>query len=142
MPKIELHAHLNASLTRKSFVRLLEHKGLSSDVTYLDNKSNDSIFNETFIKLKQSVTCREDLEFICREVFQGFFEDGVVYLEIRSTPKPLEDISPVEYIDTVIKIIQEFEDKIVVRYLFSLNRSVEPALFDPVLRTYPLKPLW
>lgn len=41
-------------------------------------------------------------------VFGNFLTDGVTYMEIRSGPKKFEDLSKVEYIETIVKKIVEF----------------------------------
>lgn len=133
LPKIELHAHLSASLSRKSFLKMLQLKNLDGDISFFDSESMDDIFKGIFKKVRESMTHKQDHEYVCREVFKGFYEDNVKYLEIRSTPKELEDLDRKGYIDTVIDIIEEFEHLYPIRYILSLNRQDEPSSFDSVL---------
>lgn len=132
LPKIELHAHLSASLTRESFLKMLRLKHMDNDISFINSDSLEDVFAGIFLKIRESVTHRQDHEYVCREVFQDFQEENVKYLEIRSTPKALQDIDSISYIDTVLDVIQEFEDSITIRYLISLNRLDEPSSFDPI----------
>jgi adenosine deaminase len=48
LPKIELHAHLNASINANSFQKLLRQKNLSDDISFLDCNNMDEAFNRAF----------------------------------------------------------------------------------------------
>ena len=141
-PKIELHAHLNASLTQESFKVLMAMKGFSEDLGFLECSNMDEAFSKTFSMLTKCVTHAKDHEYICNAVFQGFYEDNVRYLEIRSTPKALQDLDVKGYIDKIIEAIELFEDKITVRYLLSLNRSIEPSFYEPLILEMETNEKW
>jgi hypothetical protein len=105
-PKVELHAHLNASITRQKFYELMERESIPYDPAKLDPKNMKSCFGEVFPLLNRAIQSRRQLEFVCQSVFQGFLDDNVMYLEIRSTPKRLSDISEIDYVNLVINQIE------------------------------------
>ena len=102
LPKVELHCHMTASFPREAFKVLLEKKGLNSDISYLDSKVVKDIFTTTFRNIKQAITHKEDLEFVAYHCFKAFYDDNVKYLEVRSTPKSMQDIDSIEYVQTII----------------------------------------
>jgi len=124
LPKVELHAHLSASLSRKSLTTLLIRKGKNPDLSFLNCEDLESIFAYTFKVLKECCTCRDDLTFITHAALDDFIEDNVKYIELRSTPKKLGDISELDYIDTVIEAFKSKEEDITARFLISINRVI------------------
>ena len=67
---------------------------------------------------------------ITREVIEDFVNDGIVYAEIRTTPREYtvgEYVSEKDGIDIILNIIKEMErkysSKIHIRLLLSINRS-------------------
>ena len=94
-PKVELHAHLFASITQKQLHNLLIKKNLIEDSKSFEDLSNkldvDLIFQKAFSYLPKITRTLSDLSHILDLVIQNFIDDNVLYLEIRSTPKNLED---------------------------------------------------
>ena len=112
LPKVELHCHLTASFPRSAFKKLLEKKQLDTDISFLDSFDVTEIFTTTFQKIKLAITHKEDLEFVCKECFKAYFDDNVKYLEVRSTPKDLQDIDSIQYVQTIIEEIKTFQEKV------------------------------
>ena len=142
LPKVELHAHLSASMTRASFKKLLVSKGIEQDLSSFNCKDSADAFNRIFKLLGQIIQTKADLQFLAREVFNGFKSENVVYLEIRSTPKPLKDINPKQYIDAVIEVMKEFQDSITVRYLLSINRAYPPEAYKDIFDELQVNKEW
>ena len=76
------------------------------------------------------IETKEALIRITREVVEDFVKDGIVYAEIRTTPREYtvgEYISEKDGIDIILNIIKEMERKyssrIHIRLLLSINRS-------------------
>ena len=76
------------------------------------------------------IETKEHIQRITRELIEDYIKDGVIYAEIRTTPREItvgEHLSEKEGIDVVIKEIKRAEalygDKITVRLLLSINRS-------------------
>jgi adenosine deaminase len=145
LPKVELHAHLSASIPRSSLVDLMEHKGIEPDVSFLDARtSNEEIFRTLFNKLHFLIRDSQDLRFMCRECFASFENDNVRILELRSAPKKMEDLSAAGYVETVLEEIERWQGteasrqagrpKLEVRFLISLNRMQAPENYFELLR--------
>ena len=70
---------------------------------------------------------KETLQRITRELIEDFVQDGVIYAEIRTTPRALKCLTEREGIDAILDEIkateQRFQDKIRVRLILSINRS-------------------
>ena len=67
---------------------------------------------------------------ITRELIEDFVNDGVIYAEIRTTPREYTVdgyLSEKDGIDVILNTIKEMEreygDKIIIRLLLSINRS-------------------
>lgn len=67
---------------------------------------------------------------ITREVIEDFVNDGVIYAEIRTTPREYtvgEYVSEKDGIDIILNTIKEMEkqtgNRIIIRLLLSINRS-------------------
>lgn len=76
------------------------------------------------------ITTRSSLERITREFIEDCVRDGVVYAEIRTTPRCYaseEPLSEKEGIDVILnemkKAEKAFDNKIVTRLILSVNRS-------------------
>ncbi len=72
----------------------------------------------------------EQLRRITREMIEDFLADGVIYVEIRTTPREFTKgqlLTEKEGIDTILDEIHRSEqlygDRIIVRLLLSINRS-------------------
>ena len=72
----------------------------------------------------------DQLRRITRELIEDLMQDGVVYAEIRTTPRELvvgEHLTEKEGIDVILDEIQQSEqrmgNRIIVRLLLSINRS-------------------
>ena len=87
MPKIELHAHFSGCMRESTLVELLKQKeGDQTDLAFLMDSSLDGAF--TIFKKINSLSMNLGLiRRVAREVLEDFAADGVVYLEIRATPK-------------------------------------------------------
>ncbi|XP_071479126.1 N6-Methyl-AMP deaminase-like [Diadema antillarum] len=149
LPKVELHAHLNGSISPKTMAELTEKKTKSQNSsleTTVDairrwnesvKKREKRILNEcfeTFKHIHKVVTDVEAVKMVTQDVIREFAEDGVRYLELRSTPRdiPEHGMTKKLYIDAVLKGIEMCEAEglnIIVKFLPSIDRrmSVEAA---------------
>ncbi|GBP03266.1 Adenosine deaminase-like protein [Eumeta japonica] len=117
LPKVELHAHLNGSL---SSATLLQLKRFHADSGILD-KTN-AFIDEFFVSAGDTRSLSD-----CFQVFgiahaltsvpeavglataltlKEFEEDGCCYVELRSTPRQTENMSRTQYVDAIIKSIE------------------------------------
>ncbi|CAG9314532.1 unnamed protein product [Blepharisma stoltei] len=126
LPKVELHAHLNGSLRKETLIEFLAEDGKN------EGFDKDLTMDEAFrlFSVVHSVVTRPDrVERITREMLEDFEKENTVYLEIRTSPKATQFMTKLEYLNSIIKAIREFQGKMVTKVLISVNRaqSVEAA---------------
>ncbi|KAF2190037.1 Metallo-dependent hydrolase [Zopfia rhizophila CBS 207.26] len=124
LPKIELHAHLTGSISRDCLHDIWEQKkALEPDLELEDpliaippGKVDYDI--ETFFPLFSSYIYRlcsdlASIEYSTKAVLDDFQSDGVVYLELRTTPRavPKQNISKADYVRTILAILSEHNGK-------------------------------
>ncbi|XP_076043550.1 N6-Methyl-AMP deaminase-like isoform X3 [Oratosquilla oratoria] len=135
LPKIELHAHLTGSLSDASIIELIRAKR-QHGMEVLQNKEEVTIqkghnrtLDECFqiFKILHCLTDSLDaVEMMTRNVVEEFANDNVIYLELRTTPKAVQDkFTKRQYVETVLKGIcrAEVDFNIQVRLLLSIDRS-------------------
>ncbi|GLH05305.1 Adenosine deaminase-like protein [Gryllus bimaculatus] len=108
LPKIELHAHLNGSLSSDTLKRLhIMKEGKSADDIDIPDITKMTNLEECFkiFGLAHSLTSSpEALRVATRDVVREFAEDGVVHLELRTTPRAVETImSHEQYVEAVLE---------------------------------------
>ncbi|KAL9700880.1 hypothetical protein quinque_004321 [Culex quinquefasciatus] len=136
IPKIELHAHLNGSLSNQTLAELRNLKygsngnqSGSDDSFYRITSETNLTLQECFQKFKYAhdLTDQPDtLAFATRKVIQEFADDNVVYLELRTTPKATAHMTKHEYLTTVLETLRKSQTefpKITVKLLPSIDRS-------------------
>jgi adenosine deaminase len=139
LKKIELHAHLFGSIRREELIKRMKFKG------YFDQEKEftkdlqlinfEVIFAKLFGHVERVIRTKSDLEWLIESVVQDFAQDNVTYLELRTGPKQLDDISEEEYLETVVKKFEELSSsEIDCQLILSLNRKFPPEsqtkLFD------------
>ncbi|CAB3229187.1 unnamed protein product [Arctia plantaginis] len=136
LPKVELHAHLNGSLSRDT---MLELKRFHVDIGVPD-KTN-AFFDEFQIgsgDMRKLADCfqvfsiahtltntPQALEMATNLTLQEFQDDGCCYLELRTTPRDTPHMTKASYIETVIQTIQKssLHLTMIARLIVSINRS-------------------
>ncbi|PSS00915.1 hypothetical protein BD289DRAFT_464932 [Coniella lustricola] len=121
LPKIELHAHLSGSISRQCLHEVWLRKkaagetGLEDPLVEMPDGKHDYDL-KTFFPLFSSyiyhlVNDREALEHTTLSVLRDFAADGVVYLELRTTPRalPASNLTKADYIATILDTIHRFE---------------------------------
>ncbi|KAG8165688.1 hypothetical protein KVR01_004240 [Diaporthe batatas] len=121
LPKIELHAHLSGSISRQCLheVWLMKKEAGETDladplVEMPDGKHDYNL--KTFFPLFSSyiyhlVDDLPALRHTTLSVLSDFANDGVVYLELRTTPRalPRSGLSKAGYVEAILAAIREFE---------------------------------
>ena len=120
-PKIELHAHLTGSITPQCLHEIWTSLRLSSPDLLLEDPlehlSKDKTWNvTTFFPLFSSYiyslcSTRESIIYSTNSVLQDFKDDGVVYLELRTTPRYSEFVSKEDYVGFVLECLDDFEGR-------------------------------
>lgn len=114
LPKVELHAHLNGSVSFQTIEKLLKrkpHLNIEHSMTAIgkgQRRTLDECF-QVFKVIHQLVDTQEDILMVATDVIKEFAADGVKYLELRSTPREEKNtgLTKQRYVETVIKAIQQ-----------------------------------
>ncbi|WYZ39810.1 hypothetical protein EsH8_IV_000151 [Colletotrichum jinshuiense] len=147
LPKIELHAHLTGSISRKTLhdIWVLKKQAGQTDledplVEMPEGKHDYDL--TTFFPLFSSyiynlITDADTLRAATLSVLADFHADGVTYLELRTTPRALPSPSPQPpsvYVSTILSAIASFEAALPAgpgamrtRLILSVDRRHTPA---------------
>ncbi|CAN8097476.1 unnamed protein product [Discula destructiva] len=137
LPKIELHAHLSGSISRHCLHEVWVTKRAAGEtdladplVEMPDGKHDYNL--ETFFPLFSSYIYHlvNDLPAVKQttlSVLRDFAADGVVYLELRTTPRamPQAGLSKAGYVAAILATIAEFEasdDRLHTKLILSIDR--------------------
>ena len=129
LPKLDLHAHLHGSIRRNTLKELV-----GPDVELPSCRDDlQGCFN-IFKLIHEAVNTLSLVERVTREVFEDFMHDGVIYAELRSTPRVLNDgTSKRAYLERLIALAEEHNHHhghdMIVRLIVSIDRgsSLEEA---------------
>ena len=118
LPKIELHAHLTGSITPQCLHEIwIQRRTQDPDMKLQDpleamsvDKSWDvTTFFPLFSKyIYELCSTPASIKYSTNAVLNDFVEDGVVYLELRTTPRSSSSMSKFDYITTVLSCIEDF----------------------------------
>jgi len=132
IPKIELHAHLNGCIRSSTFRQLLSSPTdqlrldtLDENFSHGDTHSRMANVFEKFALLRSCVTNLEDIRRITRETLEDYINDNVMYVELRTRPRSFDNgkISSSNYIEAILEIMKEYEEKICSRLILSIDRT-------------------
>ncbi|KAL7293673.1 hypothetical protein TKK_0012752 [Trichogramma kaykai] len=130
LPKIELHAHLNGSLSKETLIKLYKMKhSVENDKSEFFDFNKCATISEIFevFNFAYSVTTSQEAIYTATyDTIKEFHADNVVYLELRTTPRTESGMSKREYLSAVLKAIKDCQDEgleIIVKLLVSINRK-------------------
>ncbi|XP_009319875.1 PREDICTED: adenosine deaminase-like protein [Pygoscelis adeliae] len=134
----ELHAHLNGCISSATMKKLMAEKPylqIQNGMTVIDKgkkRTLDECF-QMFQIIYQITTRTEDILLITKDVIKEFADDGVKYLELRSTPREEKSTGMTKrmYVETVLEGIKQCKEEgldIDVRLLIAINRRGGPAV--------------
>ncbi|XP_061347897.1 N6-mAMP deaminase-like [Gastrolobium bilobum] len=138
MPKVELHAHLNGSISDSTLLELAKaagEKGLInfSEVEHVILKYDRSVTEvfQLFDLIHILTTDHTTVTRITKEVVEGFASENVVYLELRTTPKrnDSEGMSKRSYVEAVLKGLRSVSS---VDVAFIPHSEDFRSLFNPL----------
>ena len=112
---------VNPRRSNKESTNPLDDKGSNSDA----NKVIKSFFSK-FKEIYALTSTLSQLRIAVTETLKDFRADGVVYLELRSTPRAVpNEYTKKEYIESVVGVIREFnneQDEVITRFIVSIDR--------------------
>jgi len=178
LPKIELHAHLNGSIRENTLFELAEERMIELNKKYFEippsngtngavndddrsvliyNKRRRSLMEcfDIFSEIGKVIVDLDALRRITREALEDFAKEGVVYLELRSTPKrllakrrscegsfslksvPSEKLATKrQYCETVISTIIAFRKEEEERYAREMKDTTEFTSRLPMISSF------
>ena len=147
LPKVELHAHLNGSISPASLIKLIErHReriakaGGNEDEVYewtkcIEKGCGSSLKEcfQLFDVIHKIVSDDESIALVAADVVREFADDGVVYLELRFTPRgnARTGMTKRSYVEAVLRGVDhgivQASHHIHVRLILSIDRSHSAA---------------
>ncbi|KAL6692917.1 hypothetical protein J3F84DRAFT_80649 [Trichoderma pleuroticola] len=135
LPKIELHAHLTGSISRQTLHEIWLEKKAAGETDLEDpllvipegkHDYNLETFFPLFSKYIYALLVDEpSIRHATTSVLQSFLRDGVVYLELRTTPRATPFLSIRQYISILLDTISSFETShpsLHTRLILSIDR--------------------
>ncbi|KAI7900499.1 uncharacterized protein BX663DRAFT_439283 [Cokeromyces recurvatus] len=132
LPKIELHAHINGSLSPTTLYKLVERKKIDkpelANFKIPESLENIDDFFPLFHFIYQLTDDEESVRMATRDIIYEFARDGVKYLELRTTPRKNDEtgMTKKSYIAAVLSAIQETQKEkeidIIVKLILSIDR--------------------
>ncbi|CAL7936841.1 unnamed protein product [Xylocopa violacea] len=132
LPKLELHAHLNGSLSTNTLRKLckMQNVNLKDYESMLMDVNNFSSLGECFkvFDIAHSLTVTPEAVFHSTyDTIKEFKDDNVIYLELRSTPRSVPGkMTKQEYVEAIVKAFEVCKTdfpNILVKLLISINRK-------------------
>ena len=132
LPKVEIHAHLHGSVRYSTLRELIEARNMTDSISKFVMDQDDHGLAERPFELfpivHRLVNSMDIVIRILREMVEDYLAENTIYLEIRSSPRGLEDGSTVkDYIQTVVQHIASLnklhEGKIIVKLIAGIDRS-------------------
>ncbi|KAL7919921.1 hypothetical protein ACQKWADRAFT_184426 [Trichoderma austrokoningii] len=146
LPKIELHAHLTGSISRQTLHEIWLTKkaagqtDLEDPLTVIPEGKHDYnvvTFFPLFTKyIYALLTDEPSIRHATTAVLQSFRQDGVVYLELRTTPRPTPVLSAAQYVAILLSTVAEFEEqhpRLHTRLILSVDRRHDLEMAASVL---------
>ncbi|KAL7935710.1 hypothetical protein V8C35DRAFT_260629 [Trichoderma chlorosporum] len=146
LPKIELHAHLTGSISRQTLHQIWLGKASSGETDLQDPllvipEGKHDYNLETFFPLFSKyiyalLTDEASITHATTSVLQSFLQDGVVYLELRTTPRATAHLSARQYVATILAAISAFEARhpsLHTRLILSVDRRHDLAAASAVV---------
>lgn len=146
LPKIELHAHLTGSISKTTLHQIWQSQKATSNTPLSDpltaiptgqGEINVSTFFPIFDKYIYNLIDNLDaIRFATRSVLEDFLDDGVVYVELRTTPRAIlaKGMSKEDYVrvvlETMTAFMEETERKMTAYLILSIDRrnTLEEAM--------------
>ncbi|XP_056636404.1 adenosine deaminase-like protein isoform X2 [Diorhabda sublineata] len=129
LPKVELHAHLNGSLNPEILKDLSCNDNAISEYQKFSNITDkttctlDECF-KLFDIAYQATKTKENVYLATKSVIKDFDTENTVYLELRTTPRKEQNMTKEEYVEAVIRAIENCKDicNVLVKLILSINR--------------------
>ncbi|KAF4684693.1 hypothetical protein FOZ60_007380 [Perkinsus olseni] len=135
LPKVDLHCHLHGCIRRSTLSEMIVAKGgepMKGNASFksISLKEAFNLFHLIYEVITDSLALRR----IIREALADCYEDNVMYLELRTTPRPLSDLpTRRDYVDILVEEVdrwqqqepmrQQHKRRMDVRLILGLDRA-------------------
>ncbi|KAL2025195.1 hypothetical protein VTO58DRAFT_106423 [Aureobasidium pullulans] len=140
LPKVELHAHLTGSISRECLHQIWLQKKtkdpafeMDDPLTAIPKAADGSIDVFSFFPIFDKyiyalVSDEESIRFATTAVLQDFQDDGVRYLELRTTPRaiPAVGINEEDYVAIVLQAMSDYalsNERLHAKLILSIDRK-------------------
>ncbi|XP_059060096.1 adenosine deaminase-like protein [Achroia grisella] len=136
LPKVELHAHLNGSLSKSTMMELqryLADSGIRDETNAFTDEfvlgaGDTRTLSDCFqvFSIAHALTCTpEAIEIATCLTLQEFQADGCCYIELRSTPRNTPHMTKEQCVAAILQGIQKssLQHPMESRLIISINRS-------------------
>lgn len=145
LPKAELHAHINGSVSEETVRKLVSLKQSKdrlwqpSNQLQLGRHRTLAECFEQFKLLHELCDSDEAAYIVTKDVVAEFATDNVKYVELRTTPRdvPSTRMTKSSYVASVVAAINaavSSSEDIIVRLLLAVDRRMSPADVDETLK--------
>ncbi|EHB10360.1 Adenosine deaminase-like protein, partial [Heterocephalus glaber] len=144
LPKVELHAHLNGSISSNTMKKLIAKKpnlDINNQMTVIDKGKKRTLEEcfQMFQIIHQLTTGPEDILMVTKDVIKEFADDGIKYLELRSTPRSesATGMTKKTYVESILEGIKQSKQEnldIDVRYLIAVDRRGGPVVAKEIVK--------
>ncbi|MCP4180546.1 MAG: adenosine deaminase [bacterium] len=135
MPKIELHVHLEGSLTPKTLMKLAEKNNVKLPVAHINDIkqwykfTNFNNFMSIYLKISECIKTPEDIEMITKDFLRNQKKQNIIYTEITYTPYTHYMQKGISFKDQIealckAKIWAEKHLNIFSNFIFVISRGV------------------
>lgn len=157
LPKIELHAHLNGSLSMSTMMELqryLADSGVRDETNVFtdefvlsagDTRTMEDCFQ--VFGIAHALTCTPGaLEIATYLTLQEFEADGCCYIELRSTPRDTPHMTKQQYITAILQGIKKFsllhtmESRLIISINRNSNKEEAEEIADLTIEFYQKQP--
>ncbi|THZ17512.1 Metallo-dependent hydrolase [Aureobasidium pullulans] len=140
LPKVELHAHLTGSISRECLHQIWLQKKtkdpafeMDDPLTAIPTAADGSIDVVSFFPIFDKyiyalVSDEESIQFATTAVLQDFQDDGVRYLELRTTPRAIAavGINKEDYVAIVLQAMSDYalsNGRLHAKLILSIDRK-------------------
>jgi adenosine deaminase len=127
LPKIELHAHLNGSLSIEHMSHFVHRE--SPEFVAFKDALGDCNINRAFSLfdfIYKHINTTQKVAHMTRLVISEFASENVKYLELRTTPRASEMFTMMEYLQAVLDGMNH--SPIIVKLIVSIDRRQSPTV--------------
>ncbi|KAK4060503.1 uncharacterized protein Triagg1_10730 [Trichoderma aggressivum f. europaeum] len=137
---LQLHAHLTGSISRQTLHEIWLKKSAAKETDLQDPllviPEGKHDYNLETKYIYALLTDEISLRHATLSVLQSFLLDGVIYLELRTTPRPTPLLSTTQYISILLDTISSFETShpsLHTRLILSIDRRHDFATASSIL---------